>query len=128
MLKADRTRETSRLLLRSFIMRYLSPAVRRSKTNGSAAVLAILGLICIAAAPASAAGADDAEKSPAQLVPASGAAYFEVSGSKDVIALLLDHPISKLIQQTPDFRKSLESAQYKEFLGIVGLVERRAGV
>lgn len=103
-------------------MRYLSPA------NGLLKLLAILGLIYFTAVPAPAAVGDDVEKPPVQLVPASSVAYFEASEPKDVISLLLDSPISKLIQRTPDYRKGIESPQYKDFLAVIGQVEDRAGV
>jgi len=70
----------------------------------------------------------EAPKSAAELLPTSTLAYFEISRPKDVIDLVLDHPLRALVEQAPDFRKALESPQFKEARSVLSAVEQRAGV
>jgi len=68
------------------------------------------------------------EKPAAALLPASTVAYLEVSRPKDVIDLVLNHPLAQQIQQSPDFRKALQSEQFKQFLAVVDLVEKKSSL
>jgi len=68
------------------------------------------------------------EKSAADLLPSSTLLYVQISQPRDVIALLLDHPLRGDLEQSATFRQALEAPQFKQFRSVIGLVERRAGV
>ena len=69
-----------------------------------------------------------AEKTAADLLPASTLAYVEVNSPKDLIPLLLDHPLRKDIEQSSAFRQAMQKPEFKKFQEVVRLIEQRAGV
>jgi hypothetical protein len=82
------------------------------------ALLLLMRTPCRAAEPSAA----------ADLLPASTVFYLEIERPKDLIATVLDHPLRRRIEQSPDYRKALESPKYKEFQAVLGAVEQRSGV
>lgn len=69
-----------------------------------------------------------ADKSAAELLPASTLFYAEIDRPKEVIGLVLDHPLRKRLEQSPEYRKAFETPQFKEFEAVVKAVEQRSGV
>src|SRR5437764_3059771 len=91
-------------------------------------VVAIQNVIVFVALVAAARPAVAADKAAAELLPDKAPIYVEVAQPKDAIDLVLDHPLRKQIEAAPAFEEALRSAKFKEFRGIVGLIEQRAGV
>jgi hypothetical protein len=69
-----------------------------------------------------------AVKSAAELLPPSTLFYAEVEKPAEVIRLILDHPLRKRLEQSPDYRKAFDTPQFKEFQAVVDAVESRSGV
>jgi hypothetical protein len=69
-----------------------------------------------------------ADRTAADLLPASTLFYAEVDNPKDLLGLVLDHPLFKRLEQSPDFQRALEDPKFKEFRAVVALVEARSGV
>ena len=83
------------------------------------------------AAPAAAAAAvakATAAKSAAELLPPTTLFYLEVERPRELINLVLDHPLRKRLEQSPDYRRAFDTPQFKEFQAVVKAVEGRAGV
>jgi hypothetical protein len=76
--------------------------------------------------PVRPAAADPAEKPAAAILPASTAAYVEVSRPKDLADLVSDHPLAKQLEQSPDIAKALQSEQFKKLRGVLDLVGKRS--
>jgi hypothetical protein len=72
--------------------------------------------------------AEPVEKPAATLLPASTVAYVEITRPKDVIQLVLDHPLRRRIEQAPQFKKALQSEQFKQLLAAVDLFEKRSSL
>lgn len=71
-------------------------------------------------------GVASAQKTAADLLPASTLAYVEVRQPADVLALI-DGKLGRQIQQSDPFRQAVASPKFKEFRSVVGVVETRAG-
>lgn len=69
-----------------------------------------------------------AEKSAAQLLPKSVAAYVEISAPPKLIETVLDHPLARRIEAHPGYQKYLESPQYLQYLEFVKQVEAKLGI
>ena len=69
-----------------------------------------------------------AEKSAAELLPASTLFYAEIAEPKKLIGLVLDNPAVARVTDSPQYRAALDAPQYKEFMAALGAVEQRAGV
>src|SRR2546423_7136160 len=69
-----------------------------------------------------------AERSGADLLPASTVFYAEVDHPKDVLDLVLDHPLFQRLQQSPDYQRALDDPKFKEFRAVVAILEARPGV
>jgi len=79
---------------------------------------------------ASARAAEPAAAEPiaAELLPASTVFYLEIEHPKDLLALVLDHPLRQRLEQSPDYQKALDDPKFKEFRAVVAAVEQRSGV
>jgi len=73
-------------------------------------------------------GANAADKTATQLLPRSVAAYAEIAQPPRVIDGVLDHPLTRRIEQHPDYQKYLESPQYQKFLEVAKVVEDKLGM
>jgi hypothetical protein len=99
-------------------------------------VLLLIGCV-VASAGRPVLAADDAKaaaekaaavKSAAQMLPPTTLFYAEVERPAEVIRLVLDHPLRKRLEQSPDYRKAFDTPQFKEFQAVVNAVETRSGV
>ena len=93
--------------------------------------LVALAVTFLAHANADAAGkkaAGGQAESAAELLPASTLVYAEITQPKELIHLVLDHPLLKQIEQSPDYQKAVQSPQFQQFRQVVGLLEQKAGV
>src|SRR5437588_5540 len=72
--------------------------------------------------------ASAADKTARDLLPPSTVAYLEIPQPAKVLNLLLDHPLAKEIQQTPDYQKALAGREYQQLQGAVKLVESKLGM
>lgn len=89
------------------------------------AVVSFVALAMLFAPPARLTAA---ERSAADLLPSSTLLYFEVHQPKDVIRLVLDHPLRVEVEQSPTFRQALDKPQLKQLRMVIGLIEQRAQV
>lgn len=69
-----------------------------------------------------------ADRSAAELLPASTLFYAEVSRPKDLIGLVLDNPAVANLMKSPQFQQALAAPQFKQVMDAIALVEQRAGV
>lgn len=69
-----------------------------------------------------------AEPAAAELLPASSVLYVEVEKPRDLIGLLLDHPLRKKLEESPDYQKAWENPKLKELRGALAALEKRSGV
>lgn len=67
-------------------------------------------------------------KAAADLLPASTLVCVEVTRPKEILGTVLDHPLVKQFQESPDWKKATENPEFKQFMDVVGLIEQRAGV
>lgn len=79
-------------------------------------------------AAAAAAAKATAAKSAAELLPPTTLFYLEVERPRELIGLVLDHPLRKRLEQSPEYRQAFDTPQFKEFEAVVKAVEGRAGV
>lgn len=86
-----------------------------------ASALALLaGLSSFSAAAA-------AEKTAAELLPASIVGYLEVPQPGKTLDVILDHPLAALVQQQPEYKAVLGTPQYERFAAAVKHVEGQLG-
>lgn len=69
-----------------------------------------------------------ADRTAADLLPPSTLVYVEVSHPGELIALLLDHPLRKDVEESAAFRQAIASPQFKKMRDGVREIERRSGV
>lgn len=69
-----------------------------------------------------------ADKTAAELLPPSTLAYVEINHPKDLVPLILDHPLRKEIEQSSTFRQITAKPQFKKFRELVSQIEQRSGV
>ena len=86
--------------------------------------LAAVVLTCTTASAVSLA----AEKSAADLLPRAIVAYAEIQRPRELIDLVLDHPIRTKVESLEAYRQALDTPQYREFLSIVDMVEDKLGM
>ena len=91
-------------------------------------VLAASSRPALAADDTAAAQKAAAARSAAEMLPPSVLFYAEVDKPAEVIRLVLDHPLRKRLEQSPDYRKAFDTPQFKEFQAVVQAVENRSGV
>jgi hypothetical protein len=82
-------------------------------------VVAFTGLV--------AAGATAAERTAAELLPASTVLYAELSQPKALLATVLDHPLVKKVEALDAYRQATADPKYVQFRAIVTLVEGQLG-
>jgi hypothetical protein len=68
-----------------------------------------------------------AERTAAELLPASVVGYLDVPQPNDVIGLVLDHPLAGEVAKAPEYQKALEAPQYRKFQAALAELERRLG-
>jgi hypothetical protein len=69
-----------------------------------------------------------ANKSAAQLLPATTVAYAEILRPKDLLATILDHPLRGKLEETDAYRKAILSPQLLQLATVVSLVEAQIGM
>jgi hypothetical protein len=69
-----------------------------------------------------------AEKSAAELLPASTLVYVEISDPKALLSTTLDSPLRKQIEQSPQFLEAMARPGAKKLKEAVRFIENRAGV
>jgi hypothetical protein len=69
-----------------------------------------------------------AEKNARQLLPRSVAGYLEISQPKQLLDVVLDHPLTKQIENHPNYQQALKSPQYEKFQRAVRIVEEKLGM
>jgi hypothetical protein len=85
------------------------------------AVLALLvPFLCAASLPA-------AEKTAADLLPASVVGYLEVAEAGKVVELVRSHPITAEAIKAPEYQKAIESNDYQRFAAALAQFEERLG-
>ena len=75
-----------------------------------------------------AASAPAADKTAADLLPASIVAYLEVPQSGKVVDLVLDHPLTAEVIKAPEYQQALQTPQYQKFAGALKQFEDRLGM
>lgn len=60
-----------------------------------------------------------ADKTAAELLPGSIVGYAEIPQPGRLLDLVLDHPLARQIEQTPDYQQALKSPQYEQGLALV---------
>ena len=69
-----------------------------------------------------------AERSAADLLPSSTLLYVQVNQPKEVIGLVLDHPLRADLERSPTYRDVLEKPQLKQLRMVIGLIEKRSQI
>jgi len=88
---------------------------------------ALVTALCLAAAwaPASATAAD---KTAADLLPASIVGYLEIRQPGKTLDVILDHPLALELQKQPPYQQALQSPQYEQVRAAVKRVEDQLGL
>ncbi len=90
-----------------------------------AGVTSLLGLL---RATTSLLGAEDlAKKTAVDLLPPSTVVYVEMPAPAKLFDTVLDHPLSKQLQQQPDFQQALDSPDMQELRAVVKVFEEKLG-
>ena len=84
---------------------------------------ALVVLTSLAAAPLL-----SADKTAAELLPGSVVAYAEIPQPGKLLDLVLDHPLTKQIEQTPDYQQALKTPQYEQGLALLKRFEEQMGM
>jgi hypothetical protein len=79
---------------------------------------ALASLVSLAAA---------AEKTAADLLPASVVGYLEVPEPAKLVSLVLDHPLAGEVAQAPEYEQALNSPQFQQFQAALKQLEDRLG-
>ena len=74
--------------------------------------------------PATAAAAD---KTAAQLLPETVAIYAEIGNPKQLMDVVLDHPLRGQVEQLDAYKQAVERKAYRDFRASVAVVEQRIG-
>jgi hypothetical protein len=69
-----------------------------------------------------------ADKTAAELLPGSIVGYAEIPQPGKLLDLVLDHPLAKQIEQTPEYQQALKSPQYEQGLALLKQVEDKLGM
>jgi hypothetical protein len=88
---------------------------------------ALVAALCVVAtgAPASAIAA---EKTAADLLPASIVGYLEIRQPGKTLDVILDHPLALELQKQPPYQQALQSPQYEHVRAAVKRVEDQLGL
>jgi hypothetical protein len=87
----------------------------------TAAILCLIPVLSLRAAD------DPAKKSALDLLPPSTVAYVEIPSPGKLLDTILDHPLSKQLQQQPDYARALESPDMQKLQEVVKVVEEKLG-
>ncbi len=68
-----------------------------------------------------------ADKTAADLLPASVVAYLDVPAPGKVVDLALAHPLSAAVIQAPEYQKAIQSNDYQRFAAVLKRLEDRLG-
>lgn len=68
-----------------------------------------------------------AEKTAAELLPASVVGYLEVPQPGQAIGLVLDHPLAGEVAKAPEYQQAIQSPQYQHFQAALTQFEERLG-
>lgn len=91
-----------------------------------AAIGALLGLLLSSLTGAR--GADAADKTPLEMLPASTVIYLDVPSPGAVVASIMDHPLAARLEQEDAVQQALATPQYGAFRVGLGLVELTIGM
>jgi hypothetical protein len=69
-----------------------------------------------------------AEKTAAELLPTSTLVYMEIRQPGKLIDAILDHPVARKLQGSPELQKAMGEPKVRELLSIISEVERRVGM
>src|SRR5262245_36441822 len=69
-----------------------------------------------------------AEKSAAELLPASIVGYLEVQQPGKTLDLVLDHPLAARFQEQPEFKAALQTPQYERLTAALKRLEEQLGM
>ena len=69
-----------------------------------------------------------ADKSAAELLPGSIVGYAEIPQPGKLLDLVLDHPLAKEIEQTPNYQQALKTPQYEQGLALLKQFEGQLGM
>jgi len=89
-----------------------------------AALLGLSSVVCLLFA----ASAPAADKTAADLLPASIVGYLEVPHSGKVLDLVLDHPLTAEVIKAPEYQQALQTPGYQKFAAALKQVEDRLGM
>ncbi len=87
-------------------------------------ILALLALGWTLGSVDSAAAAD---KSAAELLPASVVGYLEVPAPGKIVELVLNHAIAAEVTKAPEYEKALQSPEFQKFAAVLKRLEDRLG-
>src|SRR5262245_22782635 len=69
-----------------------------------------------------------ADKSAAELLPGSVVGYAEIPQPGKLLDLVLDHPLAKQVEQTPNYQAALKTPQYEQGLALIKRFEEKMGM
>jgi hypothetical protein len=73
-------------------------------------------------------GVSAADKSAAEILPASIVGYLEIRQPGRVLETVVNHPLAKEIAASPEYQRALARPDYQQFQGALKLVEDRLGM
>ena len=68
------------------------------------------------------------ERTATDLLPGTTFAYAELRHANSLLSMLLDHPLSKRLQENKEYQQAIETPQYKQFKSVVALIEKKIGL
>jgi hypothetical protein len=69
-----------------------------------------------------------ADKTAAELLPGSVVGYAEIPQPGKLLDLVLDHPLAKQVEQTPNYQAALKNPQYEQGLALIKRFEEKMGM
>lgn len=69
-----------------------------------------------------------AEKSAAEILPSSTLFYLELTHPRELMGVVIDHPMRQELEQADPIRKFLDSDQFQTFKDVVHAIEAQASV
>ena len=75
-----------------------------------------------------AASASAADKTAAELLPASVVVFVDVPQPGKALDTVLDHPLMAEVLKAPEYQRALETPQYQQFSAVLRRVEERLGM
>lgn len=89
----------------------------------------LFGLLCsVCSSNIQAAENAGAQKTAAQLFPASTIAYAELSEPKVLLDMLLEHPLRQRVEQLDQVKNAMQGKQYQQFQAILHMIEQQIGM